>query len=321
MKNENPKTLIIGNAGFIASHLTDKLISNGWSVIGVDDLSTGNIKNVNKKVKFICNTSNNLESKINVITEYIENIQFDYIFHLAASASVPFCTKNPLYSNKNNVDLTLRILDACKNQKNLKKFVFASSSAVYGDSKSFPTSEEDEINPLSPYALQKYTSETYCNLYKTLYYVPTLSFRLFNVFGPKQYGQGPYANVISSWASKLVQNQSIRLDGSGTQSRDFVYVNDVVDLMIKGALNDNITGTYNLGTSKSHTVLEVLNIFKNHFNNIQIDMQPSRVGDPHMTMADITKLQKDFGEYKFSDFKESLDSTIQSYIASFKAEN
>ena len=313
MENFNKnKCLITGGAGFIGSHLVDRLLKMNFDVTVIDDLSTGKVENVNKKAKFICNAATNLDTKNNIINDYIENMKFDFIFHLAANASVPYTVEYPLLSNKTNIVLTLEMLEAAKRSK-VKKFVFASSSAIYGNPKSLPTSEEEPVNLLSPYALQKYTSEQYCEQFRKLYGLSTVSLRFFNVYGPRQNGSGPYANVISSWATKLINNEEIRLVGTGSQKRDFIYVDDVVDILVQSALSKDIVGIYNVGTGNCYTIKEVLDIFKKNFTNIIVNLGPARLGDPEATKADTTKLFQIFGERKFCNFTDSLTKTIESY--------
>ena len=323
------KCLVTGGAGFIGSHLTDKLIEMGFDVTVVDDLSTGNIKNVNPRAKFVSNTvkyclvgdsADNIVrvpsvTNNNIIIEMIRSKKYNYIFHLAATASVPLTIKHPISSNENNIDLTLRMLNATKkDQPQFKKFIFASSSAVYGNPKNETgMSETDAVDPMSPYALQKYTAEQYCELYRKLYNVPTVSLRFFNVYGPRQNGSGPYANVISSWATKLVNNEKICMHGDGTQQRDFIHVNDVVDLIIQAAMEDEISGVYNIGTGQTQSILDILHMFEKHFENIQLDNQPARLGDPIKTVADTTKLFNKFGQKHFKNFATSLSQTIEFY--------
>jgi UDP-glucose 4-epimerase len=314
ISKENNKCLITGGAGFVGSHLTDKLIELGYFVTIVDDLSTGQLQNINKDAIFINNNRQTQKEKNAIIVEQIKNNHFKYIFHLAANASVPFTIKEPLASNDNNVNLTLEVLQAIAKYQNhlFHKLIFASSSAIYGNSNTIPTNENVIPNLISPYALQKYAGEQYCELYRHLYGIPSVSLRFFNIFGPRQNGNGPYANVISSWLHRLKNKQSIRLDGSGFQKRDFLYVKDAVSLIIKIAFDIDICGVYNVGTSKNYSILEVLSIFEKHFENIKIDMAPAREGDPMETCADITKLKKDLNidENFFNIFEKSLDETI-----------
>jgi UDP-glucose 4-epimerase len=315
MKKETTNVLITGGAGFIGSHLVDKLIEvfgDNVSITVIDDLRTGDLKNLQKSLKKINLIINNIHNADNIYFN-----QYDVIYHLAADARVPYCSNYPLESNFNNVIITLELLEFCRlSQKNLKRFVFASSSAIYGnvDSNCFPTNELVPPNPLSNYALQKLTAETYCELYRKNFGLPTVSLRFFNVFGERQNGSGPYSNIISSWATKAVKNHPVRLDGTGEQSRDFIYVKDVVNaLYLSGFGEKKAEGIYNIGSGESHSVNEIKEIFTRHFPNLKIENSPPRLGDVEKTLSDSSKFIKLFNEFKLTNFYESLNKTIEWY--------
>lgn len=293
--------LVTGGYGFIGSHVVDLLVEKNYHVTVTDNLSTGKLQNlmhldvyntmkysmrhtpvydVNKKLSIYINEFDS----INVLSD-IQNQKFDYVLHLAAKASVPYSVDKPVETNNVNVTKTLRLLDACKVGK-VKKVVFSSSSAVYGDCSTFPTKESCVKNPMSPYALQKSIIEDYCKLYYNLYGLETVCLRYFNVFGPRQAGSGPYANVVSSWCENALKNNKIRLDGDGNVSRDFVFVKDVANANLL-AMESNIKQEcINIGSGTSMKIKDVLAVFKNHFD-VQVINAPSRLGDPLCTLADI----------------------------------
>ena len=280
------KCLVTGGCGFIGSHLVDLLLKEGFHVVAVDDLSTGKINNLQGNNPF---SNPNLECRRTDFADFtflqeIRRGTFDWVFHLAAMASVPYSVEHPVDTNNNNVSKTLALLEACRVGK-VKKFVFSSSSAVYGDSKKVPTPESEPRNPESPYALQKAMVEDYCKLYSKLYGFQSICLRYFNVFGPRQAGSGPYANVISSWCVNGIRNKRIRLDGDGSAQRDFVYVGDVARANLLAAKSEIEFGCYNVGSGNPYSIKHILGIFLREFGDIDIDRAPQRLGDVSYTEA------------------------------------
>jgi UDP-glucose 4-epimerase len=215
------KILITGGAGFIGSNLVDKLIDEGYKVFIIDNLLSGKKENINKKAIFykidICH--------LNKILPLFKGI--DYVFHLAANPRVIFSVENPIESHKVNVDGTLNVLYASYKNK-VKRLIFASSSAVYGDIKKLPLKENMTPNPVSPYGLHKLIGEYYCKLFSNLYNLETVCLRYFNVYGPRMDPNGPYALVIGKFLKLRKENKPLTIYGDGKQTRDFIYVDDVI---------------------------------------------------------------------------------------------
>lgn len=290
------KCLVTGGAGFIGSHLVDLLVDNNHTVTIVDNISTGNIKNVNHQQPYsnaACSLYIADFASEHVLT-MIRESKFDVVFHLAATASVPYSVDHPVATNDNNVSKTLALLDACRFGK-VKKFVFSSSSAVYGNSREFPTTEFAAKKPMSPYALQKSVIEEYCELYQKLYGLESVCLRYFNVFGPRQAGSGAYANVISGWCVNGIASGRIRLDGNGEAFRDFVYVKDVAHVNLLAAMSDIKFGCYNVGSGVSIKIADIFDWFSNLcMKNVEVIHTPTRPGDPAKTQASIEKTRLAF---------------------------
>jgi nucleoside-diphosphate-sugar epimerase len=215
------KILVTGGAGFIGSNLVDKLISEGYKIFVIDNLSSGKKENLNKKAIFYKTDICHLDK----ILPLFKGI--DYVFHLAANPRVIFSVENPIESHKVNVNGTLNVLYASYKNK-VKRLIFASSSAVYGDIKKLPLKENMTPKPVSPYGLHKLIGEYYCKLFSNLYNLETVCLRYFNVYGPRMDPNGPYALVIGKFLKLVKENKPLTIYGDGKQTRDFIYVDDVV---------------------------------------------------------------------------------------------
>lgn len=314
------RVLVTGGYGFIGSHVVDAFLNKGYHVTVVDNLDTGKLKNLEH-----LNPHSNSKLEVYVddfvgfktLTE-VRSGKYQYVLHLAAKASVPFSVDKPVESNDNNVSKTLALLEACK-VGNVRKFVFSSSSAVYGDPKTFPTNERSIKNPMSPYALQKSIIEDYCKLYNELYGLKVICLRYFNVFGPRQAGSGPYANVISSWCEKGIRENKIRLDGGGKAYRDFVHVYDVANANTLAVENESIEfGCYNIGSGKSVRISEILEYFKNCFQTVDIAEAQARVGDPIKTQADVALAEQTLGFIPTDVTAEAFYKTFDWYKENIK---
>lgn len=220
------KIIVTGGAGFIGSNLIEALIQGGHTVICIDNLSTGNKANIHQRAEF---------KKIDIrdfgaLKQAMKGV--DYVFHLAALPRIQRSIKNPLETNEVNVQGILNVLEAARVNK-VKRVIFTSSSSVYGDQKSFPLTEDMTPQPLSPYALQKYIGEKYCQVYTDLYGLETLSLRLFSVYGPGQNGQDEFATVIGRFLYLNKLGKPLIIYGDGEKTRDFTYIDDVVDALVK----------------------------------------------------------------------------------------
>lgn len=306
------RALVTGGAGFIGSHLVDRLIEN-WLVDVVDDLSNGSVHVVQKHLH-----NNNLiigDFACDTVLDKIRSKEYDYVFHLAAQPRVSYSVENPVETNDTNVTKTIKLLDACRG--NVKKVIFASSSSVYGNVDTLPTSEEAAKRPESPYALQKLIVEDYLRLFGKLYGLDSVCLRFFNVFGPRQLGDSPYSTAVSAWLTAIMKNTSMRSDGDGSQTRDMVYVNNVVDAMILAAKHEHFLGgqAFNVGSATRVSNLEILDYLKSKFPEAQSHQAPPRAGDVKDTLADLSKIRKVLGYGPSVPFWTGLDRTIAWHLS------
>jgi UDP-glucose 4-epimerase len=301
---KNKKIAVTGGLGFIGSHLIGRLYKNNDVVI-VDDQSSGNMENI-QDFDF-----NKIDTNLGDITQIkLERIfeDVDYVFHMAAVTSVPQSVEDPIRSNEVNITGTLKVLEAAKNC-GVKKLIFSSSSAVYGETETVPIDEKTLVNPMSPYAVTKATSEMYCRVYSDIYDLSTISLRYFNVFGPKQDPKSQYAAVIPIFIDKLIKKESPIIYGDGEQTRDFVSVKQVVDANILAA-QSNKTGSYNIGLGKSTTINELFDMITEIMKkDIHPVYESERAGEIKHSVADISKA-KTIGYSPKNDFKEELAETI-----------
>ncbi len=284
------KALVTGGAGFIGSNLTNKLVEYNWEVDVVDDLSAGKFDFLDRHGGAPrCRHFIHIDFADQGFLDAIKNEKYDVVFHMAAMPRVGYSVEHPIVTNETNVTKSLKLLDACKG--NVGRFVNTSSSSVYGNSGWLPTRVFDAHEPSSPYALQKSIMEQYCTLYSNLYKMDTVSIRPFNVFGPHQLGSSAYACAVSAWLHAIKHNLPLRSDGSGEQTRDLIYVDDVVDIFIKAALSEyKFKGeAFNAGSGKSYSNNEVLGWFKVKYPDITIVNAPRRDGDVMHTLADVEK--------------------------------
>ncbi len=268
-------------------------MNNNIEVHIIDNLSTGDIKNI----PFI--PKNNIHIKNVTDYKYIkklfQNYNFDYVIHLAAIVSVVETIETPIISNQVNLDASLNLLNTIKQYNpKIKKFIFASSAAVYGKIEGLPKSVESAINPLSPYAIQKYASEQYAKIYNDLYNIPTVSLRFFNIYGPKQNPNSDYSGVISIMNKCFINRQKFTFFGDGEQTRDFVYIDDLVQAVWLILQNDTVSGEiFNIGTGKQTSLNQVYNILQKYYNyNIPFEYKEERKGDIKHSYADIIALEK-----------------------------
>ena len=287
------KILITGGAGFIGSNVINTLWNESFDIADittVDDMSNGRLEFLNKKYRksslFI-----KADFADDVILSKIKNKQFDYVVHLAAKPRVSYSVEYPLETHETNVNKTLKLIDACKG--NIKRFIFASSSSVYGGAENLPTSETEHKDPKSPYALQKSIIEDYLELYSKFYYLDSVSLRFFNVFGPNQLGDSPYATALAAWLTSIKRNENLRSDGNGLQTRDMCPVDTVVkaikaSILFDGQLNAQ---PINVATGTSLSNKEILTYLQNRYKNIKILEAPERPGDVKHTLANVELLQ------------------------------
>ena len=304
MKNKN--IIITGGLGFIGSHIADELIEDNKVTI-IDNLSFGkveNLKNPNhENLTIIKNDLNTLN-----LDEILVDV--DYIFHLAAMASVQSSIVNPIKCNENNVNSTVKLLTAAKEQ-NIKKIVFSSSSAVYGNNTNMPLKENELMAPTSPYASSKATCELYLQAFNESYGLKSIALRYFNVFGPKQNKNSEYAAVIPNFIDAMLNNKQPIIYGDGEQTRDFIFVKEVAKANIAAA-KSNYTGPVNVATGKKLTINQLYKIIADYLN---WDLKPKylneRKGDIRHSIANINNLSKINFKIDSSNFKNQINETIQ----------
>lgn len=303
MKNKN--ILITGGAGFIGSHIADELINDNEITI-IDNLSTGNIKNLNEpehdNLEFIhedlCKT--NLDD----ITSGI-----DYIFHLAAMASVPLSVEKPVACNEINVNTTVKLLKSAVDN-DVKKIIFSSSSAVYGQNTNMPLKETEPFMPTSPYAASKASCEVYLKSFYESYGLNYTALRYFNVFGPKQDKNSQYAAVIPNFISSLLEGKRAEIYGDGEQTRDFVYVGDVVKANIN-ACKSNYNGAVNVASGKKITINRLYEIIRGTLGSeLEPKYLPERLGDVRHSLADVSNMEKINLKIDSSNFESQLQETV-----------
>lgn len=255
------KIIVTGGAGFIGSNLVDKLIEKGHDVFVIDNLSTGKIENVNEKAKFL------QTDLVNVSQDFLDSLVSGahYVFHLAAKARVQPSIADPIEFNEHNVKATLKLLDACRRSGSVKRFIFSSSSSVYGQSDILPFEETMPTNPISPYALQKLVGEQYCQLYSKIYKLDTVCLRYFNVYGNRQPTSGAYCTVLGIFKGQKRDGKPLTITNDGEQKRDFTHVSDVVDANILAMEVNSETPLngqcFNIGYGNSVSINEIASYF------------------------------------------------------------
>tara|TARA_S200000501_G_C20713726_1_gene695252 strand:+ start:126 stop:1055 length:930 start_codon:yes stop_codon:yes gene_type:complete len=285
------KYIVTGGAGFIGSNLVDRLLKDGNDVTVIDNLSSeesryriksGKMRHWEENFPVI------IEEDIATMTDFSKFNNADGVFHLAALPQVQPSIDNPIKYHSVNVNGTLNMLYACKVAK-IKRFVFSSSSAVYGQTNLFPTPENAGLNPLSPYSLHKLIGEQYCKLFEDLYGIETFSLRYFNVFGERQPMTGPYSLVLGKFANQLLNDMPLTINGDGEQRRDFVYVGDVVEANIECISRKHTKNNIiNIGSGRNLSVNELANILSKNAKKIN----QSPVIEPRETLADIKKARE-----------------------------
>ena len=302
--------LVTGGAGFIGSHLATQLIHRGHTVRVVHNLITGKRRNLDHVpgVEFV---EGDL-ADISVATRAVEGM--DYVLHQAAIPSVPRSVKDPISSNRANIDASVNVLVAARDA-GVKRLVYAGSSAAYGDTPTLPKREDMPTSPLSPYALQKLVSEQYGQLFTQLYGFETVTIRYFNVFGPRQDPGSPYSGVISLFASALLEGRQPVIYGDGEQTRDFTYVANVVDGVLRAVETPKASGhVINVATGgriSLNALLRAMN--KIVGTNLQPIYQEPRAGDVRDSQADTTLAVAELGHAPRYSFEEGLRVTLEWY--------
>jgi len=303
------KFLVTGGAGFIGSHIAEALVKNGDKVIVLDDFSSGRRENLNNIISRIQLVEGDIRN-FSIVSKAIEGV--DYVLHQAALRSVPKSMKEPALYNDVNINGTLNILNAARMAK-VKRVVFASSSSIYGEVNRFPEKESFYPQLISPYGLTKLAGEYYCRIFSYSYELETVCLRYFNVFGPRQSIDDEYAVVIPKFISCMLKDEQPPVHGDGTQTRDFTYIDNVVDANIKAATKPGIKfDVLNIACGKAYRVLDIVRyINKILKKDIKPIFTPPRPGDVKQTLADIGKARRVLGFTPRIGFEEGLRRTIE----------
>ena len=302
------RALITGGAGFIGSHLAEGLLSSGWDAVVLDDLSTGLEENVPHGVELV--VGNAMDSAI------LDTLvpRCDAIFHLAAVSSVQESLDKPLGVHDINLTMTLGLLEAAVRHK-VKRFVFSSSAAVYGDTAGRPAREDMTLRPLSHYAVQKLASEHYCGVYRRLYGLNAICLRYFNIFGPRQRADSTYSGVIARFIDKAKKGQPITIYGDGSQIRDFCPVGNVVSANIAAATVSETSaglGIFNIGTGRSISLANLAATISSACPvPLEVVFGPARLGEIHTSIADIESARQGIGFEPIHSFEHAIQELVK----------
>jgi len=315
--------LVTGGAGFIGSNLIEYLLKyEVKKVIVLDNFATGHRKNIEAFLKD--QRCELIEGDIRDLDTCKKAMQgVDYVLHQAALGSVPRSINDPITSNAVNISGFLNMLVAAKETDSVKRMVYAASSSTYGDHPGLPKVENEIGRPLSPYAVTKYVNELYADVFYKTYGLETVGLRYFNVFGPKQDPNGAYAAVIPKFIGQFLSNQDLTINGDGKHSRDFTFIENVVQANIKAALSDNkdsANQVYNVAFGENTNLNELVEAITNGLNELGINAStskvtngPERAGDVKHSLADVSKANNIIGYTPLYSFEEGIKQTIAWY--------
>ncbi|MBW1971305.1 MAG: SDR family oxidoreductase [Deltaproteobacteria bacterium] len=307
--------LVTGGAGFIGSNLVEALLMRGEKVRVVDNFSTGKKENL---IPFLSDIEL-IEGDIadpSISKKAVKGVE--YILHEAALGSVARSVDDPIATNRANIDGTLNLLIAAKDE-NIQRFVLAASSSCYGDSEELPKREDMPVNPLSPYAVTKLTQEHYCKVFYHIYGLPTVILRYFNVYGPRQDPNSIYSAVVPIFISRLLKGERPTIFGDGEQSRDFTFVEDVVNANILACKTPNIEGEiFNIAYGQRITINKLFGIIRKRINsNLEPIYGDKRPGEVRHSLADISKAKKLMGYKSRFSIEDGISKTIEYFIKKF----
>src|ERR1700730_4725917 len=303
--------LVTGGAGFIGSNTVDELVRRGHSVVVLDDLSGGkeeNLAEVRNKITFIKGTITDIE----IIRRAI--FEADYVIHLAARTSVPFSMKDPIETNRINIDGTLNVLVAARDAK-VKRVVFAASSSAYGETPTLPKTENMQPQPISPYGVTKYVGELYAQTFGRCYGLENVCLRYFNIFGPRQDPSSPYSGVLAKFCTAFLEDTQPVIFGDGEQTRDFTYVENAVQANLLACEAPNVSGkVFNVGVGERISLNEVLReLGKITGKRLEAKYEPPRDGDIRDSQADISQARECLDYDPQVSFEEGLARTFEWY--------
>ena len=320
------KILITGGAGFIGSNLTEHFLSKGHQIVVLDNFATGHRHNIeqhfdNPNFELIEGDIRNMEDCVRSVKEV------DYVLHQAALGSVPRSIKDPQTTNEVNVSGFLNMLVAARDAK-VKRFIYAASSSTYGDSESLPKVEDVIGKPLSPYAITKYVNELYAEIFSRTYGIETIGLRYFNVFGRRQDPNGAYAAVIPLFVKQFMNHESPVINGAGDYSRDFTYIDNVIQMNERAMLTDNpeaVNTVYNTAVGDRTTLnqlvgylKEFLTAFDANIANVEVIHGPNRQGDIPHSLASVDKARRLLGYEPSHVIREGLKEATNWYWENLK---
>ena len=309
--------LVTGGAGFIGSNIVDELVRRGHSVVVLDDLSSGKESN-------LAQVANQIDFRLGSITDLATAQKAaegtDYVIHLAARTSVPRSVKDPIESNRVNIDGTLNVLVAARDAK-VKRLVYAASSSAYGETPVLPKVETMQPAPISPYGVTKYVGELYAQVFGRVYGLENACVRYFNVFGPRQDPTSQYSGVLSRFMLAVLEGQAPVIYGDGEQSRDFTFIANVVDATLRACEAPEASGkVFNGGTGARITLRDVIRLLEQISREpIRAKFDPPRNGDIRDSQADISLARKILGYEPKVDFEEGLKRTWEWYKKNYGA--
>ena len=312
MNENNGKVLVTGGSGFIGSHLVPQLLELGYSVTVLDNLSTGKLENLNGVLdnpKFIFQRGDIRDNAIS--NEAFRGI--DSVIHLAALIDISASVADPIQNHEVNVNGTFNMLHAAI-KHNVKKFVFASSTAVYGDATTLPVQENIALHPLSPYAASKVTGEAYCSAFANCYGLETVALRFFNIYGLRS-ENSPYSGVITKFLRKIINDETLIIDGDGEQTRDFIHVNDIVKAVILALEQKRLKGeVFNVCTGIPTSINQLAATLKTVTRkNPNIKHGPARLGDIRSSYGDPAKASENLGFRASVNLTEGLQMLFEEF--------
>ena len=324
--NSSYKILVTGGAGFIGSNLCETLLENGNFVRCLDNFATGKRENIEPLLKIP--NFELIEGDIRDLNSCLSAGKgIDYVLHQAALGSVPRSIKDPVTSNEVNVSGFLNMLVAARDAK-VKRFVYAASSSTYGDSENMPKVEDIIGKPLSPYAITKYVNELYADIFSKTYGMETIGLRYFNVFGRKQDPNGAYAAVIPKFVMQLMKHESPVINGDGSYSRDFTYIDNVIEMNIRAIISENpkaVNSVYNVAYGERTDLNELVDLLKKYLGafdseitNIKAEYGPKRQGDVPHSLASIEKAKKLLGYDPQFNIQTGLKEAVNWYWHNLK---
>jgi UDP-glucose 4-epimerase len=310
------RALVTGGAGFIGSHITQRLVEAGHEVVVLDNFFTGskaNLSEVEKRIRLVEGDVRHLAT----VEECAAGCEV--VFHEAAIVSVPYSVERPQESHDVNIQGTINVLQAARKAK-ARRVVFASSAAIYGEEPTLPKTEAMRPEPMSPYGVEKITGEHYLATWSKLFSLETVALRYFNVFGPRQDPRSPYSGVISVFVDRILGGRPITFFGDGSQCRDFVYVANVVDANILAATRPGVSGrAYNVACGKRTTLVELASLVERAAERtVERSFDAPRAGDIKDSVADIARARADLGYAPAVDVEDGLKRLVQ-YVRAGRA--